>query len=152
MKRLGYFAVSILLVLAWLVPACAERSADCEAVVRQCADMFKEKGNEATLQAINDSKGPFVKGDIYIFALSMDNVMVAHPHERLLKRMPMNNIKDNNGVFFFQKFKEIAEKQGSGWVEYLWAKPGEKEASPKRSFIMKVPGENLYIGAGYYLK
>ena len=47
--------------------------------------------------------------------------------------------------------KEVAETKGSGWVEYMWAKPGEKEPSPKKSFVKKVPGENLYVGAGFYV-
>ena len=128
----------------------ADQASDCVKLVEKGIAMFKEKGREATITAINDRKGPFVKGDLYLFALSMDNVMVGHPHQRLLRRMNMSNTQDENGEYFFVKFKKIAQDPGYGWVEYTWAKPGKKNASKKKSFIKKVPGEDLYIGAGYY--
>jgi cytochrome c len=114
--------------------------------------MFTEQGREAALKAIDDPKGPFVKGELYVFALTMDNVLVGHPHDKKLKQLNMTNIKDGNGEFCFKKFHEIASKDGSGWVNYTWTKPGEKDASPKKSYILKVPDADMYIGAGYYIK
>jgi len=61
----------------------------------------------------------------------MDNVLVGHPFDVSSRRISFGNMKDNNGVQVFQKLKEIAEKDGSGWFEYLWGKPGQDKPSRK---------------------
>jgi signal transduction histidine kinase len=80
------------------------------------------------------------------------NIMTAHPHDKSLKGIPMGNIIDKKGVKFFEKFKETVENSGAGWVEYTWANPGEADVKRKRSFLMRVPDEDLYVGAGYNVK
>lgn len=148
-------AVSWLVVLALVCPVMAAESGKAQqakTLVENAIEMFKTVGRDDTLKAINDKNGPFVKGDLYVFALTMDNKMVGHPHEYSIRRMNVNNVQDNNGVRLFQRFREVVTTTGEGWVEYLWARPGTKVASSKRSFVKKVPGEDLYVGAGYYMK
>jgi signal transduction histidine kinase len=152
MRKLEITVLILMLTLPLAGPATSDGPQDCETVVKQCVAMFQAQGREAALKAINDPKGTFVKGDLYAFALNMDNKMMAHPHDKKILHLSMSNIVDANGERFFGKFKEVAEKQGSGWVEYTWAKPGEEGAKRKKSYIMKVPGEELYVGAGYYPK
>lgn len=144
----------LITVLALVCPVSAaenDTEVKVRALVESAIEMFKSKGTEAALKAINDRNGPFVKGDLYVFALTMDNTLVGQPHEHTLRNMNLNNIKDNNGLLLFQKFSEVVSGKGEGWVEYLWAKPGAKVASRKTSFVKKVPNEGLYVGAGYYL-
>jgi signal transduction histidine kinase len=129
--------------------AIADDATECEAAVKKTVTMCKERGRQGALMVIDDPAGSFVRGELYVFALSLSmNVVEAHPRDKSLKRMPMGNVADAKG----QKFKEVAEDLGSGWVDYTWAKPGETEAKPKRSLIMRVPDADLYFGAGYYLK
>jgi len=152
MRTFSLVAFFLLLGLFGVSPVAADQADDCVALVEKGLALIKEKGREEALNAINNSDGPFVKGELYLFALTMDNVLVGQPHEKLLRRMNMSNVQDAAGRYFFKMFKEIAQNPGQGWVEYTWAKPGEKNASKKKSFIKKVPGEDLYIGAGYYLQ
>lgn len=152
MRRLSIIVLILVLTLLLAGPASSDEPQECETIVKQSVAMFQAQGREAAVKAINDPKGPFVKGDLYVFALSMDNRALAHPLDKKVLNMSMNSIVDANGERFFAKMKEIAEKQGSGWVEYTWAKPGEEGAKRKRAYIMKVPGEELYVGAGYYPK
>lgn len=152
MKISVVFGFIALVALGLTCPAIADQAEEARNLVEQALIMFKEKGADATIKAINSKDGPFVKGDSYVFALNMQNIMIGHPHEYSIRRISVNNVKDNNGVLLFQKFREVVETNGSGWIEYLWAKPGETGAKPKRSFVKKVPGEDIYIGAGYYLK
>jgi hypothetical protein len=134
--------------------AVADDEADTKALVEKGVAMVKEKGLEATLKAIGDKQGPFVKGELYLFAGSLDKItLLAHPlaAEKLVGP-DLSQMKDSKGSFFFIKFKETAEKPGSGWVEYMWPKPGAKEDSLKKTFVMKVPDQKAYIAAGYYPK
>ncbi len=134
--------------------AVADDAADTKALVEKGVAMAKEKGLEPTLKAIGDPKGQFVKGDLYLFAGALDKVTAtAHPLAAdKLVGPDLTNLKDSKGNQFFIKFKEVAANPGSGWVEYWWPKPGATEPSLKKTFIMRVPGQNAYIAAGYYPK
>ena len=151
MKHFSVLVGIFLLMFAVTCPTMADQAEDAQNLVEQAIAMMNGQGKVAALKAINDKNGPFVKGDLYVFALTMDNVMVGHPHEHSLLGINLTHIKDAANIPLFQRFKEVAETKGSGWVEYMWAKPGEKEPSPKKSFVKKVPGENLYVGAGFYV-
>jgi len=152
-KTLTLFLVLCLGLLTWGV-AVADDAADAKALVEKGVAMVKDKGLDATLKAIGDPKGEFVKGDLYLFAGSLDKVtLLAHPLAAAKLVGPdLTAMKDSKGNFFFVKFKETAAGAGSGWVEYMWPKPGAKEDSLKKTFVMRVPGQQAYIAAGYYVK
>jgi len=154
MRKLLALLMALILGLVCAGLAVADDAADTKALVENGVAMAKEKGLEPTLKAIGDPKGAFVKGDLYLFAGSLDKVTAtAHPFAAdKLVGPDLTNLKDSKGSQFFIKFKEIAEKPGSGWVEYWWPKPGAKEPSLKKTFIMRVPGQDAYIAAGYYPK
>jgi signal transduction histidine kinase len=151
MKTFSIMLALVMLLVVVVGIANADKAEDTVSLVDKAVAMFKEQGQNAALKAINDEKGPFVKGEIYVFAATMDNVLIGHPFDPSSRRINLSNMKDNNGVPIFQKFKETVEKDGSGWVEYLWGKPGSDRPSRKRSFVKKVPGEDIYLGAGYYV-
>jgi cytochrome c len=146
--------LAVIVTLLCIGIAAADEAADTMALVEKGVGMVKEKGLDVTLKAVGDPKGPFVKGDLYLFAGALDKVtLLAHPFAAAKLVGPdLSQMKDSKGNFFFIKFKEVAEKPGSGWVEYMWPKPQAKEDSLKKTFVMRIPGQNAYIGAGYYPK
>jgi hypothetical protein len=124
----------------------ANQDAEVKALVEKAVAMAEKDGKDAVLKAINDLKGPFVKGELYLFACSFDNVNLAEgsPNNKSL-------IGTDMGKYPFNvKMTELAKSKGSGWVEYIWPKPGAKVPSPKRTYIMRVPGQDYWIGGGYY--
>lgn len=147
--RLGCTA---LMIFGMCCTAVAGQAEDAKAMVQQALDMFKDKGKKVTLETVNDRNGPFVKGDIYLFAMSTAGVVIAHPVDHTIRRVNLMNFKDGNGTPFVQQFTEVVQAQGEGWVDYLWAKVGSGKQAKKRTYVKTVPGEDLYIGAGYYLE
>lgn len=148
MSRIVLHALSAVMVLSFAAAAVsADQADDAKALVQKAVAMVKEKGLEAALEAINDLKGPFVKGNLYVFANSLEN-------KRLAAGSPANRplLGTVAKSPFALKMAEIARGPGEGWVEYSWPKPNEKEPSPKRAFIMRVPGCDAYFGCGYYTK
>jgi cytochrome c len=102
---------------------------------------FKKKGSE------------WLKGETYIFIADMNGIILMHPANPELETKSILDIKDANGKAFMREFIETAKK-GSGWVDYMWPKPGEKTPSKKHSYIKsaKMPnGETVLVGAGIYL-
>ena len=148
MRRIVRYALVTALVLPLTVGAASpDQSTDAKALVHKAVAMVKEKGLDATLEAINDLKGPFVKDDLYIFAMSLDN-------KRLAAGSPVNQplLGTVANASFNLRMAEIAKGPGEGWVEYTWPKPNEKGPSPKKAYIMRVPGYDAYFGCGYYTK
>ncbi len=152
MKRCAMLGLVLVVGLLLVSPAIADKAADVEALVGAGAAMVKAKGVEATLKAIGDPKGPFIKGDLYLFAGPLDKVTLsAHPYKAdTTVGKDLSKFKDLKGDALFVKFRELANGPGKGWSEYWWPKPGEKKPSKKRTYIMRVPGQNLWIGGGYY--
>ncbi len=153
MKRFWTLTVVVvaLMCFAFAGTALADKKADAKALVDSAVAMAKDKGLDPTLAAIKDKNGPFVKGELYIFAGSTDKVqLIAHPIKPALVGKNMAKIKDVKGKFFFVEFMNVAKDPGQGWVGYWWPKPGEKKASEKDSYIMRVPGQNVWFGCGFY--
>ena len=149
-KIIAFFLSICLLMVAMAGPLMAGKVEDAEALAEQALTMFRENGVDATLKAMNSKNGPFIKGDMYVFAMTMDNVVMAHPYEHSVRRISVNNVNDATGVPMFRRMKEIVETQGSGWLDYKWTRPGESQPSQKKSFVKKVPDKPLYIGVGFY--
>ena len=117
----------------------------CEAAVK----LIKEKGLDAGKTEINKKDGTFVSANTYVFLQKMDGTMDAHPFKPSLIGKNLMDLKDSNGKEFFREFIKVAKEAGSGWVEYMWPKPGEEKPSPKNSYVLKVD-DNTFVGAGYY--
>jgi len=49
-------------------------------------------------------------------------------------------------------FIEKVKASGSGWVDYMWPKPGETQPSRKWSYVkaVSVDGAPALVGAGFY--
>ena len=152
MRRLSILALALVLGLTLVGSAlAADKAKDTQALVEKGVAMVKAKGVAATLKAIGDKKGPFVIGQLYLFAGPLDKVTLsAHPIKPSLAGKDLSKAKDPKGKLLFVEFQKVAKGPGKGWVEYWWPKPGEKAPSLKRTYIMRVPGQNLYIAAGYY--
>ena len=63
----------------------------------------------------------------------------------------MLDLRDADGKAMFEAFCEIARTQGGGFVHYNWVKPGAAEASPKISYVTRIPGWDWVIGTGIYV-
>lgn len=152
MRRFLVLGLVLSLGLLMVGTAIADKAADTKALVAKGAAMVKSKGQAAALKAMGDKKGPFIVEDLYLFAGPLDKVTLsAHPYlAGKTVGKDLSKFTDKKGTLLFVKFQDLANKKGDGWVEYWWPKPGEDKPSLKRTYILRVPGENLYIGAGYY--
>jgi methyl-accepting chemotaxis protein len=104
---------------------------------------FKKKGSE------------WLKRDTYIFIADMNGTLLMHPANPELETKNILDLKDVNGKAFMREFIETAKAKGSGWVDYMWPKPGEKSPAKKLSYIKRAKllnGEMVLVGAGIYVK
>jgi signal transduction histidine kinase len=155
MKRAAIATLVMLFGLSLAVTAIAAETAtkeECVAKTKEAAQMINAKGLDETSKEINNKQGKFVWKDTYVFLMDMDGKMLAHPMSPGLIGKNVLDMKDKGtpGKFLFKDFVEVAKGKGEGWVDYMWANPGDPKPRKKVTYIYKVPGKNLFAGAGIY--
>lgn len=124
-----------------------------EDVVNRAAALVADQGKEAFAQ-IRDKTGPFVFMDTYVFVDTPDAIELVNPAQPSLEGKDLSDLKDVKGKLVARECINAAMKDGSGWVDYYWYKPGHNTPARKVAFVRKVQyGEEIYIiGAGLYLE
>jgi cytochrome c len=148
--------LSTVLTILVLVTAPLLVSAD-DATVQELVNkgvaMWKEKGRDYAIKVMNASAGPLRKGSLYVFACDFKGKILAHPAQKDLRDLDQWELQDAKGVFLTQEFLKAAQSpEGFGWVEYHWMRVNESTPTPKRAFIKRIPGEDVFLGCGYYTK
>ncbi|MBF0455376.1 MAG: cache domain-containing protein [Magnetococcales bacterium] len=87
----------------------------------------------------------------YFWINDMDAVMVMHPIKPKLNGKDLSQFKDKGGKRLFYDFTQIVKRQGSGFVDYLWPKPGFDKPVAKISFVKGFEPWGWVIGSGIYL-
>jgi signal transduction histidine kinase len=157
MKKLAIAGIAILLCLGLAGNVLAESATkdECIAKTKEAAKMVNEKGLDAAIAEINKKDGKFVWKDSYVFLADFDGMMLAHPMSPALVGKNVNDMKDKaedpaKSKYLFKEFAETAKTKGEGWVGYMWANPGDPKPRKKISHIFRVPGKNVYAGAGIW--
>ena len=118
--------------------------------VKEAVNLIKEKGDGA-YPIIRDKKGPFVWKGCYLFVGDLEGRLLVHPMNNKLEGRNMMGSKDVKGKLFHAALvKGVKESPEGAFEDYWWIKPGEKKASPKVSFLMLVPGKDIFVGGGLY--
>ena len=148
---------SFVLALVGLLPLVAAAGEDemgktASELVDLALVKFQEKGKDYTIKLLNTFHSPLRKGELYVFSFDLNGINLSHPIREDIRGQSWWDLKDAKGKLFVQDFVRIAKDDGQGWAEYWWQKPGDDKPTLKRSFIKKVPGENILVGVGYHLQ
>jgi cytochrome c len=115
-----------------------------------CALLSKE-GKKA-FPKFKGKNSTFIFAGTYIWVNDMNGKMLMHPIKPGMENQEMIGLKDSNGKRFFVDMISICKEKGSGWVDYMWPKPGATERSLKVSYVKKVTCDNVdvVVGCGVY--
>ncbi len=152
---MALMALGLVLVFAGTVFAAGATKDECVAKTKEAAEMVTAKGLDASIAEINKKDGKFVWKDSYVFLVEFDGKILAHPMSPALIGKNVLGMKDKavdpaKGKLLFTEFTEMAKTKGAGWVEYEWANPGDPKPRKKMSYIYRVPGKDIYAGAGIW--
>ncbi|MBT3359642.1 MAG: methyl-accepting chemotaxis protein, partial [Rhodospirillales bacterium] len=87
----------------------------------------------------------------YFWIQSFANVIVMHPIKPALNGKDVTGVADPNGVKLFDEMVAVATKEGAGFVDYAWPKPGFEEAVPKVSYVKAFAPWEWIVGSGIYV-
>ncbi|TYP86547.1 methyl-accepting chemotaxis protein [Blastococcus xanthinilyticus] len=110
--------------------------------------MTREAAQAAAAAAIREMR---YSGEEYFWINDMAPTMVMHPIKPELDGTDLSANADPNGKKLFVEFVETVEAQGSGYVDYLWPKPGEEEPQPKVSYVTGYEPWGWVVGSGLYV-
>ncbi len=112
-----------------------------------------EKQGEAAYPLFIDPAGPFRVKDAYLIVVNSQGLEQVNPAFPEYVGKNVLDLKDTQGKFFIRDFLETAKTKGSGWVDYMWPKPGEKKSSKKSTYVSKAKVGNdwVAVGCGVYL-
>ena len=117
-------------------------------LVKSAVAYFYQNGKDATFSLISNPNGPFIKGDIYMFAYTMRGINVAHGQSAALIGQDLIDLQDSRGTPVIKDLIQVAQAKGEGWTEYYWRNEF------KKSYVQKVVDpkthEEFIISAGYY--
>lgn len=139
--------------------------ADRQAAVRQVVEVAygviekfhqsAERGEmtiaEAQRAAADTVKTLRYEGQEYFWINDMGPTMVMHPIKPELDGMDLSSFEDKTGKKLFVAFVESVKKDGAGFVDYLWPKPGTVQPVPKLSYVKGFQPWNWIIGSGVHI-
>jgi methyl-accepting chemotaxis protein len=109
---------------------------------------------EAKQQALRRLKSMRYGNDGYYTVLNSDPTVLMHPMKPELIGKNLGNFKDLHGNHVFHEVATIAKASGTGWVEYVWPKPGnadQLQAYPKGAYVLTYKPWDWTFMTGLYL-
>ncbi|WP_416758666.1 methyl-accepting chemotaxis protein [Roseateles sp. So40a] len=131
-----------------------EQVKNAEAIAKRYFDRIGAGGlteSDAKQQAAAEIGKIRYSGNEYLWINDMTPKMVMHPIKPELNDKDLSGNKDPNGLKLFVAFVDTVKAQGSGFVDYLWPKPGAKDPEPKRSYVAGFKPWGWVIGSGVYI-
>jgi signal transduction histidine kinase len=112
-----------------------------------------ERNGKATFPLFHDPKGPYIAKDAYIFVFDSNGIDLVNPGFPNLEGRNLMDLKDTQGKQLIREMFKVVQTRGSGWVDYMWPKPGESVSTQKSAYVIKakVGDQWVLVGCGVYL-
>lgn len=130
---------------SWVAFAAGTKE-EAKTLVEKAAVYYKAHGKEKAFREFN-SKGQFVKDDLYVFVYDMTATIVAHPHSPALIGKNMYDMTDYDKKYFRRDIVNKAKSNGSGWVDYTYRNPQTKKIEQKTTYLLRTGDYIICCGA-----
>jgi methyl-accepting chemotaxis protein len=109
---------------------------------------------EAQQQALRRLKAMRYGKDGYYSVIDSHPTMLMHPLKAELIGKDLSDFKDAHGTYLYRDAARIAQQKGEGWIEYVWAKPGnpdQNQVFPKGAYVLTYKPWDWTFITGLYL-
>jgi methyl-accepting chemotaxis protein len=107
--------------------------------------------DEAKKQALSAVRDLRYNKTEYFWINDMTPKMVMHAARPELDGKDLSDNKDPSGMRLFVAFVDTVKASGSGYVDYLWPKPGSDTPQPKTSYVAGFAPWGWVVGSGVYV-
>ena len=132
-------------------PPTSEKAKQIEALVNKAAALIESKG-KAIFPELRKKDSEWFHGDTYLFVYDLKSNVLLNPAFPAREGTKVTGQKDANGKLFHDAIIQMAETKGSGWVDYMFPKPGQTQPSQKWAYVkaVKVDGVPALVASGFY--
>jgi len=132
-------------------PPPSAKAQEVEALVNKAASLIDAKG-KAAFPEFRMNGSEWFRGDTYVFAYDLKGNVLLNPAFPAREGTNVSGQKDANGKLFHDAIVRVAETKGSGWVDYMFPKPGQTQPSQKWAFVkaVKIDGVPGLVASGFY--
>jgi diguanylate cyclase (GGDEF)-like protein/PAS domain S-box-containing protein len=116
--------------------------------LQQHGELSELQAQRAAIETIRTMR---YDGREYFWINDMQPRMVMHPMRPELEGHDLSNFRDASDTRLFVEFVDIVRKDGAGFVEYPWPKPGFSRPVPKISYVKGFAPWGWVIGSGIYI-
>jgi signal transduction histidine kinase len=156
-RQLMTLAVVATLVLAAPVraqdtPPSSREAKQIEALVNKAAALVERQGKAAAFAQFRTPESEWWSGNTYLFVYDQDLNVLLNPAFPKREGTNVHGQTDANGKPMHDEFLKVVRAKGSGWVDYVFPKPGETKPSRKWTYVkaVNIDGAPGLIGAGFY--
>ncbi len=121
--------------------------------VAGAAAAVEERGEDAFAD-FRQTDDEWFTGDKYVFVIDLEGNALCNPASPDLEGTNVSDVVDSEGVSPTGQMLTLLETSDSGWISYMWPKPGMTEPSKKSSYVMKAKlGDKVVaVGSGMYVE
>jgi signal transduction histidine kinase len=133
-------------------PPASEEARRIEAMVNKAAALVESQGKAAAFAQFRTRNSEWWSGNTYLFAYDQNLNVLLNPAFPKREGTNVHGQTDANGKPMHDEFMKVVRAKGSGWVDYVFPKPGDAKPSRKWTFVKGVTfdGTPGLIGAGFY--
>jgi len=133
-------------------PPPSDQAKRVEDLVNRAAALVDRRGRAAFAE-FRKRNSEWWYGNTYLFAYDDHLNVLLNPAFPKREGTNPHGEKDANGKMFHDEFLKLVQAKGAGWVDYMFPKPGQTEASHKWSYVKAIKtddGVAGLIGAGFF--
>jgi signal transduction histidine kinase len=121
-------------------------------MVSEAVGQIERNGSQA-YPLLRDSTGPFIVKDAYVFVVDANGIELVNSAFPNLEGRNLLDLKDTQGKPLVREMLDVVKTRGSGWVDYMWPKPGESVSTKKSTYVTKarIGDQWVLVGSGVYL-
>jgi len=135
-------------------PPPSDQAKAVEALVTRAAALIEKDGETAAFTEFRKKGSEWFRDNTYLYSYDLKGNVLLNPAFPKREGTNIAGDKDAKGKPFQDDILKVAAMQGSGWVSYMFPKPGQTEPSEKWAYIKKVTldGTPGLIASGFYPK
>jgi cytochrome c len=132
-------------------PPESEKAKQIVALIEKAAALIDSKG-KSVFPEFRKADSEWRSDDTYLFVTDMKGMSLLNAGFPKLEGTDSTVLKDSKGKLLGVELLKTAQSKGSGWVDYMFPKPGQSQPSQKWSYVkaVTIDGTPGYVGAGFY--
>jgi len=154
MMTLAVVATLALVTPVWAQnsPPLSEEAQQIETLVNKAAALVESQGKVVAFAQFRTRNSEWWFGNTYLFAYDQNLNVLLNPAFPKREGTNVHGQTDANGKPMHDEFLKVVRTKGSGWVDYIFPKPGESKPSRKWTYVkgVNIDGKPGLICAGFY--